>query len=134
MKELRDLKDLTIHYVQPISVLLKDCSFPTARHSFTTFVVKPKILLGHRRGHPANQKTRLCLVVGFNFIREGCVYLLGEGQVLHSFGDARLHLLEVVRVDLCIPRPLDPRDDSPALGPGVFADQPGSEIRVQGLR
>ena len=68
MTELRVQKYLTIHDVQAVSVWFRDCPFPTARHSITTFVVNPKILLGPRRGHPANQKTRLCLDFGFNSI------------------------------------------------------------------
>ena len=56
---------------------------------------------------------------------------LGEQKVMHSPVNFRLHVLEVMRVALCIPSPLDPRDHPPALGPGVFADHPGSGLSVQ---
>jgi hypothetical protein len=36
-----------------------------------------------------------------------------------------------LRVALCFPCPLDPRDDPPALGSGVSADQPGSGLCLQ---
>ena len=59
-------------------------------------------------------------------------HYFAKREVGHGAVDKRLHVREVLRVALCIPCPLDPRDNPPALDLGVFADQPGSGLCVQG--
>ena len=97
-----------------------------------TLNLKPRTLRARhkrKRKHPDTRHPNRCLGGRERGI---CVYLVGEAtphlresEVLHRPVDACLNVLEIVGVALGIPRPLGPRDDAPALGPGVFADQPG---------